>query len=220
MKAGLIAEVVQRMETCSIDPFTPSLLAFLASGSPPSPLNAALPLFIAIIAITVAIMVVVILHRKARSNKYSHLAGQHPHHQLQAESGTKRELEVLMIELDELAKQLMGRLDSRFAKLEGTIRDADERIDRLNRMIRAQQGKAALDITVHEDGADGAFSTEKSESKAPEPPDPHASIHRLADQGLSAVEIASQIGRSTGEIELILSLRRVKEQAVALSARR
>lgn len=199
-------------------PAPPSALR--AAGSPLSPFHAALPLFIAIIVVTVAIMVIVTLRRKARSNRFSRLASHPAHDQLPPEAAAKRDLEALMVELDELAHQLIGRLDNRFAKLEATIRDADERIDRLNRIIRAQNGKAALDVTINEEGAIGVASTGESKKSDREPDDPHVDIYRLADQGLSPVDIAGKIGRSTGEIELILSLRRVREQAAAISAKR
>ena len=35
----------------------------------------------------------------------------------------------------------------------------------------------------------------------------HAQVYDLADEGLSAPEIARQLGRPSGEIELILALR-------------
>ena len=39
-------------------------------------------------------------------------------------------------------------------------------------------------------------------------PDPNALVYALADDGRSAQEIATQLGRPKGEIELILALRR------------
>jgi len=193
--------------------------ALLAAGGNTRLVDAAIPLFTCAIIIAVTIMVMITRRRYVRSRQGDTLPARELFDQLKNETGAKRELEVLMLELDELARQLMGRLDSRFAKLEATIKDADERIERLNRMIRAQEGKSALDVTVDELGTVGVASAGRSNSARGEPPDPHADVHHLADQGLSALEIATKVGRSTGEIELILSLRRVKVQAAAVSAR-
>lgn len=50
----------------------------------------------------------------------------------------------------------------------------------------------------------------RAEPAAPElPGDPrHAQVYALADQGRSSNEIAQQLHRPSGEIELILALRR------------
>ncbi|MCH7883883.1 MAG: DUF2802 domain-containing protein, partial [Planctomycetes bacterium] len=99
-------------------------------------------------------------------------------------------------------------MDTRFAKLEMVIRDADERIENLSRLVRAAQGSPTLDVTLEE--------------AVPDPPPPeekeidderYAPIYRLADSGLAAAEIAREVDRTTGEIELILSLRRTRRQA-------
>jgi len=190
----------------------------LAAGGT-SLVDAAVPMLTCAIIIAVTVMVVITRRRYAQSRQRTNPPARELYEQLKNETGAKRELEALMMELDELARQLMGRLDSRFAKLEATIKDADERIDRLNRMIRAKNGHAALDVTVDEDGSEGLTSIGKVESQSRETNDPHAEVYRLADQGLTPVEIATKVGRSTGEIELILSLRRVRAQAAAVSAR-
>lgn len=190
----------------------------LAAGGT-SLVDAAVPMLTCAIIIAVTVMVVITRRRYAQSRQRTNPPASELYEQLKNETGAKRELEALMMELDELARQLMGRLDSRFAKLEATIKDADERIDRLNRMIRAKNGHAALDVTVDEDGSEGLTSIGKVESQSRETNDPHAEVYRLADQGLTPVEIATKVGRSTGEIELILSLRRVRAQAAAVSAR-
>ncbi len=193
--------------------------ALIAAGGSPWTMDASSLAYILMIVIAVSLAIIVTKRRIMRSQRSANIPARELYEQLKSENGAKRELEALMLELDELARQLMGRLDSRFAKLEATIKDADERIDRLNRMIRAKNGHTALDVTVDEDGTDGLTSIGKAESQSREPDDPHAEVYRLADQRLTPVEIATKVGRSTGEIELILSLRRVRAQAAAVSAR-
>lgn len=205
------------MMTCLTSP--PPIL--LAAGSNTQPMPVTGLLYLAAVILAVSLMVIVTRHRIIRGQRSTSPPARELYEQLKKESSAKHDLEALMIELDELARQLMGRLDSRFAKLEATIRDADERIDRLNRMIRARQGNPAMDVTIDELGADGFAATGGPLSDpTPHAVEPHAEIHRLADQGLTPVEIAEKSGRSTGEVELILSLRRVKHQVSAVSAQR
>jgi hypothetical protein len=135
-----------------------------------------------------------------------------------------RDLEEVMGELDELARQVNGRLDTRFAKLEAVIRDADERIDRLSRLVREAHGHAGIDLTISDEAravptCDGAMATAGKPPTADiEPPaELHADVYTLADEGRSPIEIAEETGRTTGEIELILALRRAKKQAEAVS---
>ncbi|UCE59233.1 MAG: hypothetical protein JSU63_17535 [Phycisphaerales bacterium] len=123
---------------------------------------------------------------------------------LQSESEAKRDLQQTMLELDQLARQIQGRIDTRFAKLEAVIRDADERIDKLSRLVNMANGRSTLDVTV----GDNAPA-----SRCPEPNGRHAAIYRLADDGLEPVQIADKVGKTTGEIELILALRKTRDHA-------
>jgi len=124
----------------------------------------------------------------------------------------ERELGELMIELDQLAREVHGRLDTQFAKLETVIRDADDRIDRLKRLLRASRSESALDITVTDD-AEIPSSTASSEPEG----GLHADVYRLADAGRSLLEISEQTGRPKGELELILALRRARQRSAAAS---
>lgn len=128
--------------------------------------------------------------------------------QAQERNKTGRDIETVMVELDQLARQVHGRLDTRFAKLEMIIRDADERIENLSRLVRAAQGSPTLDLTLEEAVPDPPPLEEKEIDD-----ERHAPIYRLADSGLAAAEIAMEVDRTTGEIELILSLRRTRRQA-------
>ena len=58
-------------------------------------------------------------------------------------------------------------------------------------------------------GAPPASSTprESGRASAPSAEDRHRPVYALADEGLSAVEIAQRLGQRVGEIELILNLR-------------
>lgn len=113
---------------------------------------------------------------------------------LAGQRDVEKQMTELLVELEQMARQMTAQLDTRAARLEMLIKEADEKI----RMLRA--GNAALDATT---------SPPARSSEVLSLPDPrHAEVYRLADQGLSASEIARQLGRPYGEIELILALRR------------
>jgi hypothetical protein len=134
-----------------------------------------------------------------------------------------RDMEEVMAELDQLSRQIHGRLDTKLARLEAVIRDADERIDRLARLVRSADGGSTLDVTVadSEPGesvpssrpAESILEERTAASRRLQPN--RARILQMADRGMSPLQIAEATGRTTGEIELILSLRKAEEAAGA-----
>jgi hypothetical protein len=117
----------------------------------------------------------------------------------------EREMQNLLVELSEMSRQITAQLDTRSVKLEALIEEADRRIEALRRA--AAQPSAARDLYNMEAGPEAP-------SGFPEPParsagdERYQDIYRLADGGRSAQEIAQELGRPRGEIELILALRR------------
>lgn len=128
---------------------------------------------------------------------------------LSHEAETKRDLEAVMLELDQLARQTMGRLDTKFAKLEAVVRDADQRIATLTRLLREPGNDPPLDLTVADEATPGAGQGPAASRASVEPR--HAAVYQLADTGMSAIDIARELDRTGGEIELILSLRRTRQ---------
>jgi hypothetical protein len=105
----------------------------------------------------------------------------------------EREMSNLLVEMSEMARQITGQLDTRAGKLEVLMQEADKKIAELKR----------LQATHHE-----------PEIKPLEPkPTPipndarYSAIYNLADAGHSVQEIAHQLNRPRGEVELILALR-------------
>ena len=121
----------------------------------------------------------------------------------------KGDLEQLMVELHEAARRLNAQLDTKAAKLEILIHDADQRIASL-RSADAQDAAQplapevaagapqALDVTVDD-------STASSDEEAVADPVRHR-ILALAREGKSPVQIARATGIQPGEVELILAL--------------
>lgn len=110
--------------------------------------------------------------------------------------GVERQMETLVVELSDMTRQIGAQLDTRAAKLEQLIQDADRRIETLQGMLQGNPRPIAS-------------PTVGLPEPTPEPmPDPrHAEIYSLADQGNDANQIASRLDRPRGEVELILALR-------------
>lgn len=108
---------------------------------------------------------------------------------LAQQRSVERQMQNILVELSEMARQITAQLDTRAGKLEALIREADEK-------IAAMKSPPA--------------SPSRGDPALPElPSDPrHAQVYALADQGRSSNEIAQQLHRPSGEIELILALRR------------
>lgn len=123
------------------------------------------------------------------------------------ERSVQRGMENLLVELSEMTRQLSAQLETKAAKLEALIADADERAARLKAMLERAPARPAFDP-----------ADPPPAEKRPEPPfenlapaptvDPqHAEVYRLADEGRTPRDIAADLGRPSGEVELILALR-------------
>jgi hypothetical protein len=104
----------------------------------------------------------------------------------------EKQMETLLVELSAMARQITAQLDTRAAKLETLIQEADRKIAALRSppspMEPDHPAAAGRDMPVIEDSR-------------------HAAVYELADVGLSAGQIAQRLNRPSGEIELILALR-------------
>ncbi|HEV8378422.1 MAG TPA: hypothetical protein VGP99_06195 [Tepidisphaeraceae bacterium] len=105
----------------------------------------------------------------------------------------EREMSNLLVELSEMARQITGQLDTRAAKLEVLMQEADKKIAELKRLE-----------TLHHEPEIKPLEARS----APLPADArYSAIYSLADAGHSVQEIAQQLDRPRGEVELILALR-------------
>ncbi len=124
-------------------------------------------------------------------------------------------LNELMVQLEELSRRINAQIDTKFARLEQSIADADRRIAALRVLIDAAKH---VGTDAGESGprhAPEAASGDQPDAKAPvpgkTPPQPqderYKAVYELADQGLSPVEISQRLGQRPGEVELILNIR-------------
>jgi heme exporter protein D len=117
-----------------------------------------------------------------------------PKFSLSKQRTVEREMSNVLVELSDMARKVTGQLDTRSAKLEALMQEADQRIAELKRMMSA--------------GGSGNGAAQEPPGREGPPPDPrYVEIYSLADAGRSASEIAQQLSRPRGEVELILALR-------------
>lgn len=129
---------------------------------------------------------------------------------LREQHGLKSDMESLLAQLTELSRDINAQIDTRFAKLEQAIADADGRIATLEALLRKAAGIENVDVVITDEGLCQSKMSRTERTEA-EPIDPrYRRIYELADQGMSPVEIAQQVGKTAGEVELILNLRRGK----------
>ncbi len=124
---------------------------------------------------------------------------------IKEEGAVKTDLTELMVQLQQVAREINAQLDTKFMKLERSISDADDRIARLQRTIRAADGEPMLDVTVSDDPAGQTIAPPRTSLSAR-----RQQIFSLADTGESVVSIVAQMGVSVGEVDLILKLRKVQ----------
>ena len=161
------------------------------------------------IAIAVGVMTVVYITfvRPLRKKKEADPLERRPGHgTLAQQRGVERDMSNLLVELSEMARQMTAQLDTRAAKLELLLKEADQRIELLRaagvRGPGASSEPQLLDGVIVE--AKAPVTHSMTESK----PDPrHAQVYDLADDGHPPHEIARLLDRPSGEVELILALR-------------
>lgn len=117
---------------------------------------------------------------------------------LSQQKSLEREMSNLLVEMSEMARQISGQLDTRAAKLETLIQQAEEKIAELRRLGEQEA------VPRREPPAAEAEST----PRMPRNDERHLRIYQLADEGRDPQAIARELGRPRGEIELILALRR------------
>jgi hypothetical protein len=108
----------------------------------------------------------------------------------------ERQMTELLVELEQMARQMTAQLDTRARKLELLIKEADEKI------------AALRDIEDSAPTGPTFIPSDTAPGLAPSVADPrHIQVYDLADSGQSTRQIAHALGRPQGEVELILHLR-------------
>jgi hypothetical protein len=154
----------------------------------------------ATIALSVATIFFVVIKPSMRKKK-DPLARRPSATALSRERNVERQMQNLLVELSEMARQITAQLDTRSAKLQALIAEADEKIALL--ASAAPPSPRAMFDSFKPDPVPAA----EPEPKAPAADVRYQQIYALADDGQTAPEIATTLDRPRGEIDLILALR-------------
>jgi hypothetical protein len=131
----------------------------------------------------------------------------------------ERDIGNLMVEMLETARQMTAQLDTRAARLEMLMKEADGRLAALKAAAAGSPASGpALSFErpiisvpspmAHSPMPSPAVEPEPEPARPETPPDPrHSEIYVMADQGRTPQDIARQLNRPNGEVELILALR-------------
>jgi hypothetical protein len=154
----------------------------------------------------IALIVLYVLMRP--KNKKEPLAP--PRFPLAKQREVEEQMNNLLVELSQMARQITAQLDTRAAKLEILIKEADQRLVALQ---EAQGAQAPLPMTASDNHASEAevaelHSTTRQATHQADASDPrYQEVYAMADEGRPLSEIAKVVQRPAGEIELILALR-------------
>jgi hypothetical protein len=170
---------------------TLGFLHAMASGQAPS---SQWPVY----GLGVAALLYIILRPMMRRKKDA-LDGAGPSLGLAQQRSVEREMSNLLVELSEMARQVSAQLDTRSARLEALMDEADRRIAELRRLSQPPAGG------VQRQPGEDSFAPPERQPIADQR---HLDVYHLADEGNSPQEIAHRLGRPQGEVELILALRR------------
>jgi len=135
----------------------------------------------------------------------------------------ERDMQGLLVEYEKMIRNMTTQLDTRASRLETLIKEADEKLAALQNVgggSSPDPSDAPIELGPPPDGSTTtttaaiarATDLTPTPRRDPNMPDPrHAEVYALADQGLSARDVARKLGRPNGEIELILALRTARE---------
>jgi hypothetical protein len=117
---------------------------------------------------------------------------------LSRQRAAERQMETLLVELSDMARQITAQLDTRAAKLEALMKEADQKIAALQNQPQNQPIAPA---------GNGDFVPPLGAAPDSEDNPRHRDVYALADAGMPAGEIARRLSRPGGEVDLILALR-------------
>ena len=116
------------------------------------------------------------------------------------ESSARQSIEAITVEAEELVRRMAAHLDNKSAKIELLIKQADERLEQLQKAVN-RSSKTGSAIAY--DGADRSDTNVQTH-----PIDPTSqNVYQLSDDGLAPIQIAQKLSEGVGKVELILALR-------------
>ncbi len=111
----------------------------------------------------------------------------------------------LLLDIEEISRTVNGRLGTKIRVLDALLKEADQKIDRLETLTGKDAPPAEPQADKAETGLDEALRQVLNPRHADEKVD---EIYRRSDGGEETLAIAKAVGLPRGEVELILSIRR------------
>ena len=186
-------------------------------------------LSVALMTMGVAIMVYILMRKLRKIRRTPHEMDKPPQERVAAlrDRGEKSsDPQVMMAQSQQIAQRLVSQVEAKAARIQGLLDHAEARLAHYENVIHDLETRgASLERTLQQSlqqtsaqphmhssaqpqGHTLSGSAQDSVA-APQRIDPlHQRVHELADQGLDSIEIARRIERPTGQVELILALRR------------
>ena len=170
----------------------------------------------------IVIMVVLLRRHQFRGTPRRDMARDHVARR-RDQRQVRQTMDELLVQLEEVSRSVGAQVETKFAKLEKVIRDADDRIARLEGVLERSGSEpsaapASTPPTTPKVAArpsrDGA-GREPQRHPEPIPPiqpvDPRFQrVYDLVDAGTSTIRAAEQLNLPLGEVELILNLRKLR----------
>jgi hypothetical protein len=152
-----------------------------------------------------AVLAVVYLTARPRKKKDPLAYAAPMRSSLAQQKALERDMQSVIVELHDLTRQMSAQIETRAAKLEILIRDADERLAALAE-ANANAPALATDAAKLAAAAEPVRAMRLVKDE-PSSEDRWNEVYRLADDGATIGEICRQLNRPRGEVELILALR-------------
>ncbi len=163
-----------------------------------------------LILVTAIVMSLISLRRRQRESGPSPRAyAREQLNRLKEQKSIESDLNSILLHLQQFSREMNANLDAKLARIERALKDADHRVESLERLIAQSEGKPALDVTVGDSQASTSTPTRRFRATS------HDQIHTLADQGLNPRDIATQLGRSLGEVELVVAMHNARKSRSA-----
>lgn len=164
------------------------------------------------IALVGAVMVVMYL--TFRPKKRDPLASQPFRTSLAQQKSLERDMQNVIVELSEMTRQMTSQLETRAAKLEQLMTDADAKLAELRSATENARPTSVDHPAEFTAIASDVITPAQTSTNRPamrlvteHTEDRWAEVYRLGDEGLTLPEIARRLARPNGEVELILALR-------------
>jgi len=117
----------------------------------------------------------------------------------------KRSMEELLVQLQEVSREMNATLDTKMIALNELIREAESKIEELKEMLERERGAKATRDEQREEATGSRTATSGESGRRRELEE---TVLRLAGEGKTELEIAQHTGIPPGEIDLVLALRR------------